>query len=69
MSGSFSAGFDGAAIAAAALASSPKLARRPVGACATWDRAAAHSAAGTPKRSAAAASSISRAAAPAMRMP
>ena len=69
MSGSLRGGFAGAGIAAAAFASSPKLALWRDQAWVMRDRAAAHSWAGTPKRSAAAASSISRAAAPATRMP
>src|SRR5579872_1076027 len=68
-SGRFSAGLDGTGIAAAAVASSPKLALFPDRSWTIRDRIALHSDILTPKRAAAAASSISRAAAPATVMP
>ena len=53
----------------AALASSPKLAERPDAVCVTRELATVHSDARTPNWVAAAATSISLAAAPATRMP
>src|SRR4051812_21958300 len=69
LSGFLRAGLVGTSSTAAAEASSPKVALRPDAAWVTFDFAAAHSAAGTPHLAAAAASSISLAAAPATRMP
>src|SRR4051812_1538445 len=65
--GSLSFGSWGTSIFAAAAASEPKLALRPLPAWLTRLLAALHSAAGTPQFFAAAATSISRAAAPPLR--
>ena len=69
LSGCLSAGLVGTRCDAADRASSPNVALRPEAACVTCERFAAHSEALTPHCPAAAAISISFAAAPATRIP